>query len=301
MPSQRRVKAFGLIVILIVLLILYVSSSARQTRNSDFYTKTSRALEAQRAREAKAQQDAASDAEIAKKLRDAEARAKKEESQRHHAPVQEIVGLNEPKEKDAVHGPVKPAGVAKVGDEEAGDHEKSVAGRVSYTDKKDKDDGVAKVGNIGDGVAGLGADKPKESHGAEKEQKAETEDDHEVEVEFNAILKRSPIIIFSKTFCPFSRKAKTILLEKYKITPAPYVVELDQHPLGQRLQHALAKTTGRSTVPNILINGKSIGGGDDVEDLHQRGRIIDTVKSMGGKRIMEARLFEARKERRLRA
>lgn len=192
MPSQRRVKAFGLIVILIVLLILYVSSSARQTRNSDFYTKTSQALEAQRAREAKAQQDAASDAEIAKKLRDAEARAKKQESQRHHAPVQEVVGLNEPKGKDAVHGPVKPAVAAKVGDEEAGDHEKSVAGRVSYTDKKDKDDGVAKVGNIGDGVAGLGADKPKESHGAEKEQKAETEDDHEVEVEFNAILKRSP-------------------------------------------------------------------------------------------------------------
>ncbi|KAF2459013.1 thioredoxin-like protein, partial [Lineolata rhizophorae] len=94
------------------------------------------------------------------------------------------------------------------------------------------------------------------------------------------------VIIFSKTFCPFSKKAKAILTEQYKITPAPYVVELDTHPLGTQLQAALAKGTGRRTVPNVLINGKSIGGGDDVEALHEGGELVSTITGMGGKRIV---------------
>ncbi|KAF2083160.1 glutaredoxin, partial [Saccharata proteae CBS 121410] len=120
----------------------------------------------------------------------------------------------------------------------------------------------------------------------------ESDADHEVDLEFNSILKKSPIIIFSKSYCPYSAKAKRILLDAYKISPPPYVVELDQHPLGPQLQAALAKSTGRRTVPNVLINGKSIGGGDDIEALHNHGKLAETVRSMGGKRIVEAALVE---------
>jgi glutaredoxin len=95
------------------------------------------------------------------------------------------------------------------------------------------------------------------------------------------------VIIFSKSYCPFSKKAKHILLEKYKIVPEPYVVELDEHPLGQQLQATLAESTGRRTVPNILLMGKSIGGGDDIEELHESNKLADTIKSMGGSRIIE--------------
>ncbi|KAF2838695.1 glutaredoxin, partial [Patellaria atrata CBS 101060] len=134
-------------------------------------------------------------------------------------------------------------------------------------------DGVARVGNTGDGVQ----DGP-------QPETQETLREHEVEQELNSILKKSPIIIFSKTYCPYSKKAKRIF-HQYKITPAPYIVEIDEHPLGPELQAALAKSTGRRTVPNILINGKSIGGGDDIEALHESGKLVNTVKSMGGKRI----------------
>ncbi len=96
-----------------------------------------------------------------------------------------------------------------------------------------------------------------------------------------------PVIIFSKTYCPYSKKAKRILLEKLKIVPSPFVVELDEHPLGVGLQFALQKSTGRQTVPNVLINGKSIGGGDDIEDLEIKGTLVEKISSMGGKRIME--------------
>lgn len=40
-----------------------------------------------------------------------------------------------------------------------------------------------------------------------------------------------------------------MLLEKYKINPPPYVIELDEHPHGVELQKALGKATGRTTVP----------------------------------------------------
>lgn len=81
-------------------------------------------------------------------------------------------------------------------------------------------------------------------------------------------------------------------MQQYSITPPPHVVELDEHPLGPQLQQKLADMTGRGTVPNILISGRSIGGGDDVEALHINGKFIETVKSMAGKRIMEAKLVE---------
>lgn len=68
------------------------------------------------------------------------------------------------------------------------------------------------------------------------------------------------------------------------------MVELDQHPLGAGLQAALATSTGRRTVPNVLINGKSIGGGDDVEALDVSGELVNKVKTMGLKRIMEVKL-----------
>lgn len=43
-------------------------------------------------------------------------------------------------------------------------------------------------------------------------------------------------------------------------------------------------------MPNILISGTTIGGGDEVESLHEKGELVRKIKDMGGKRIMEARL-----------
>ena len=60
--------------------------------------------------------------------------------------------------------------------------------------------------------------------------------------------------------------------------------------MGPQLQDTLTRMTGRSTVPNVLISGKSIGGGDDVEHLDNQHELIDKVRSMGGKRITEAKL-----------
>jgi len=106
----------------------------------------------------------------------------------------------------------------------------------------------------------------------------------------------STVIIFSKSYCPYSKKAKHILLERYRIVPEPYVVELDINPLGEKLQALLAKSTGRRTVPNILLLGKSIGGGDDMEELDETDTLVAKIKEMGGSRITDVEYRGARPE-----
>lgn len=36
-------------------------------------------------------------------------------------------------------------------------------------------------------------------------------------------------------------------------------------------------------MPNVLVNGKSIGGGDDVSALDQSDELASTLRQMGGK------------------
>ncbi|KAL1592542.1 hypothetical protein SLS59_009634 [Nothophoma quercina] len=242
MPSQRRMRLFGVLFLVTVVVVLYMTRSGTQTHVSDFYTKTQEALQQHDFAEAAKQRDADS---VGTRLKAAEEAAKKaadDKSAEFHK---------------AVEG-----------------KDKSVAGRVKIEGEK-----ATPV----PGVAAQGG-RPRDQ-AAMKEN--ETPEDHDVEMELNAILKKSPVIIFSKSYCPFSKRAKHILLEKYSITPTPYVVELDEHPLGAKLQDTLAQMTGRRTVPNVLVQGKSIGGGDDMQELDETDKLIDTFKSLGGSRITD--------------
>lgn len=102
------------------------------------------------------------------------------------------------------------------------------------------------------------------------------------------------MIIFSKTTCPYSKRAKGLLLEKYKITPEPYVVELDTHAMGKQIQNRLHEMTGRGTVPNIMINGKSIGGADDILAMDKKNELVDKIQalgSVGGKSVVIKNAF----------
>ena len=54
-------------------------------------------------------------------------------------------------------------------------------------------------------------------------------------------------------------------------------MELDIHPNGQALQSYLGEVTGRRTVPNVIVNGVSIGGGDDMRALEAAGTVAKTL------------------------
>jgi glutaredoxin len=272
MPSMRRVKVFGLLVLVFVITILFWTGSARQDAQldprtaGDFFEKTMSGLNRKPMRGATKSND---DEEVAKKM----AERLKEAAQ---------VARDNANAK-APNKPDPPSSVVGVGSAaEGAGGERSVAGRKKFT--------------AGD---------------EQKPVKEETQEDHDIEVELNSILKKSPskstpttsnllkvgtvlivmfnaVIIFSKSYCPHSREAKDILIGKYIIEPAPFVVELDQHPLGAGLQARLAELTGRRTVPNVLINAVSIGGGDDVVALDQSHELIAKIQELGGKKITKA-------------
>lgn len=76
----------------------------------------------------------------------------------------------------------------------------------------------------------------------------------------------NPVVIFSKTYCPYCKAAKSAIKEAGgKVTgfDAAVVFEMDIRADGAGMQEYLRQKTGRSSVPNVFIGGRSVGGGDD--------------------------------------
>ena len=89
------------------------------------------------------------------------------------------------------------------------------------------------------------------------------------------IIKKNPIVLFIKHGCPYFAKAINIMhLEGIK----PKLVPLSGKR-GELLQERLLKKTGRRTVPNVFIGGKSIGGSDETERLHLSGELRKKLKA----------------------
>ncbi|GAC93603.1 potential glutaredoxin [Pseudozyma hubeiensis SY62] len=81
------------------------------------------------------------------------------------------------------------------------------------------------------------------------------------------------LTVFSKSYCPFSKKAKA-LLTSLNATYTAY--EVDLRPDAHHLQPLLAKLTGHRTFPTILVKDRLLGGNDDLQDLHS----IHALKSI---------------------
>ncbi|CEJ90656.1 hypothetical protein VHEMI06422 [[Torrubiella] hemipterigena] len=112
--------------------------------------------------------------------------------------------------------------------------------------------------------------------------------------ELKRILDKAPVVIFSKTYCPHSKKAKNILREKYNIDPAPFVFELDliDSDNASALQDELMAKTARRTVPNILIKGVSIGGADLVEEMDRNDELEEKIRKLGKPNVKISHLLE---------
>ncbi|TFK54542.1 thioredoxin-like protein [Heliocybe sulcata] len=95
---------------------------------------------------------------------------------------------------------------------------------------------------------------------------------------------RYPIVVFSKTYCPFSKRAKA-LLETYKLSPPPKIIEVDLRSDAGILKQLLGRLTGRSTFPNVLLtrrmDGMSIGGSDDIYELHDNDKLKGILQQAG--------------------
>ncbi|GES98294.1 thioredoxin-like protein [Rhizophagus clarus] len=108
----------------------------------------------------------------------------------------------------------------------------------------------------------------------------DSEPQTKVELEIDDLVHDNPVVIFSKSYCPYSRRVKHIL-SMYRISPSVLIIEVDKRDDADEFKQALIKTTYRSTFPNVFIDGKSIGGSDELAIMHSNGRLSEILVDAG--------------------
>ncbi|VDM44446.1 unnamed protein product [Toxocara canis] len=84
-------------------------------------------------------------------------------------------------------------------------------------------------------------------------------------------IRRYKVMLYSKTYCKYSRGIKQILA-KYDIQDMK-VVELDLEPDMEKMQDHLRDVSGSRTVPQLYIGGKYIGGHEETREKDDSGEL----------------------------
>ncbi|GMY13335.1 glutaredoxin [Fagus crenata] len=92
------------------------------------------------------------------------------------------------------------------------------------------------------------------------------------------IVSSNPVVVFSKTYCPFCVNVKQLLTQLGATFKA---IELDTETDGSDVQSALKEWTGQKTVPNVFIGGNHIGGCDTTTALHKEGKLVPLLTQAG--------------------
>ncbi|PUZ52752.1 hypothetical protein GQ55_6G294700 [Panicum hallii var. hallii] len=88
----------------------------------------------------------------------------------------------------------------------------------------------------------------------------------------------NPVVIYSKSWCSYSMEVKALFK---RIGVQPHVIELDHlGAQGPQLQKVLERLTGQSTVPNVFIGGKHVGGCTDTVKLHRKGELASMLSDL---------------------
>jgi len=81
--------------------------------------------------------------------------------------------------------------------------------------------------------------------------------------------------IYTKFFCGYCARAKRLLTSKG--------VEFEEYDItmgGPKRAEMVQRSSGRSTVPQIFIDDRHIGGSDELAELERRGE-LDTMLAAG--------------------
>lgn len=74
--------------------------------------------------------------------------------------------------------------------------------------------------------------------------------------------------IYTKAFCPYCARALRLLADK-GVAPEEHDITLG----GPRRAEMVQRANGRTTVPQVFIDGRHIGGSDDLTALDRRGEL----------------------------
>jgi glutaredoxin 3 len=82
----------------------------------------------------------------------------------------------------------------------------------------------------------------------------------------------SPVKIYTKSTCPYSIRAKQ-LLEQKGVDYEEIVIDGD----ASKRQEMITESEGRTTVPQIFIAGRHIGGCEDLYALDDGGQLDELL------------------------
>lgn len=85
----------------------------------------------------------------------------------------------------------------------------------------------------------------------------------------------SEIIIYSKDYCPYCKRAKALLTEK-----GVSFTELDIAGKDALTREMIEKSGGRRTVPQIFIGEIHVGGASDLFELEEAGKLDPLLKTI---------------------
>ena len=80
--------------------------------------------------------------------------------------------------------------------------------------------------------------------------------------------------IYTKAFCPYCARAKALLNSKQAVFE-----EIDIMMNSHQRDAMIARAKGRTTVPQIFIDGQHIGGSDDLAALDARGGLDPLLRA----------------------
>ncbi|MGB3456245.1 MAG: glutaredoxin 3 [Litorimonas sp.] len=74
--------------------------------------------------------------------------------------------------------------------------------------------------------------------------------------------------MYSKMFCPFCIRAKALLESK-----GVEIIDIPASGDAEKRKEMNQRSNGRNTFPQIFINGKHVGGSDDLAALERAGKL----------------------------
>lgn len=78
----------------------------------------------------------------------------------------------------------------------------------------------------------------------------------------------SKVVVYSTLLCPFCHRAKALLRKK-----GVAFTEIDVGMDAAKRAEMTNRAHGRHTVPQIFIDGKHVGGCDELHDLENQGKL----------------------------
>ena len=75
------------------------------------------------------------------------------------------------------------------------------------------------------------------------------------------------VLLYTKSWCPYCRRAKTLLAKKGVQWTE---IDIDGDPAHRQ---AMMEASGRNTVPQIFIDGTHVGGSDELSELDGKGEL----------------------------